>query len=244
MQHFFHFYSSFRTFFSRILIRIFGRSGSGLRKKSDPYPDKKTRNRSTGFLQMCPCTICMLCVNSIYLSTLFISESKSFFLLGVCNGPRFPLLRTLNHALYRRQAGLRSSAAPSSQLFLSWLSAVLVLGLLARWRQLWAKTPHVPSSAAQSDTDGERSELVRAKQSLFWGSCDIQLMWTVQIFHPQYWRETKTTRPDQAAILSDPVKGTAPVHNSEFRPFLGLLPSGLNCISIEVFRRRKKTALI
>lgn len=56
--------------------------------------------------------------------------------LGVCNGPRFPLLRTLNHALYRRQAGLRSSAAPSSQLFLSWLSAVLVLGLLARWRQL------------------------------------------------------------------------------------------------------------
>ena len=38
---FFYFYSSFRTFFSRILIRIFGRSGSGLRKKSDPYPDKK-----------------------------------------------------------------------------------------------------------------------------------------------------------------------------------------------------------
>ena len=38
---FFYFYPSFRTFFSRILIRIFCRSGSGLRKKSLIWIRKK-----------------------------------------------------------------------------------------------------------------------------------------------------------------------------------------------------------
>ena len=26
--------------------------------------------------------------------------------LGMCNGPKFPLLRTINHALYRREQGI------------------------------------------------------------------------------------------------------------------------------------------
>jgi len=33
--------------------------------------------------------------------------------LGVCNGPKFPLLRTINHALYMKQAGLSSGVAGS-----------------------------------------------------------------------------------------------------------------------------------
>ena len=30
--------------------------------------------------------------------------------LGMCNGPKFPLLRTINHALYRREQGIYNSA--------------------------------------------------------------------------------------------------------------------------------------
>ncbi|XP_023349209.1 probable chitinase 2 [Eurytemora carolleeae] len=49
--------------------------------------------------------------------------------LGLCNGPKFPLLRTLNNALYKRSSGIYSSAnATSLSVF------TIILTLFLAWR--------------------------------------------------------------------------------------------------------------
>jgi len=51
--------------------------------------------------------------------------------LGMCGGPKFPLLRTINHALYRREKGIYSHAPSSSQPFLA--ISLLVSGAVVRY---------------------------------------------------------------------------------------------------------------
>ena len=47
--------------------------------------------------------------------------------LGVCNGPKFPLLRTINHALYMKQAG-HSSGAGAVSLSCAVIGLLVVIG--------------------------------------------------------------------------------------------------------------------
>jgi len=47
---------------------------------------------------------------------------------GICNGPKFPLLRTLNHALHNREQGIYSGASSTLQVL---PTAVFLLSLLA-----------------------------------------------------------------------------------------------------------------
>merc|ERR1712218_310408 len=45
--------------------------------------------------------------------------------LGVCNGPKFPLLRTINHALSMREQGIYSKAGRGSPGWLVSLATIL-----------------------------------------------------------------------------------------------------------------------
>ena len=44
--------------------------------------------------------------------------------LGMCNGPKFPLLRTINHALYRREKGIYNKAGRGAG---GWLAVITVV---------------------------------------------------------------------------------------------------------------------
>ena len=54
--------------------------------------------------------------------------------LGMCGGPKFPLLRTINHALYRREKGILSKASISLSSSTGLLIAVMMV--LGTWLQL------------------------------------------------------------------------------------------------------------
>jgi len=43
---------------------------------------------------------------------------------GMCNGPKFPLLRTINHALYRREKGIYNNATKETA---GWLAVLAIL---------------------------------------------------------------------------------------------------------------------
>merc|ERR1711892_1024837 len=51
--------------------------------------------------------------------------------LGMCNGPKFPLLRTINHALYRREQGIYNKAGKEAG---GWLAISLVMVTAFTWR--------------------------------------------------------------------------------------------------------------
>jgi len=58
--------------------------------------------------------------------------------LGMCNGPKFPLLRTINHALHMREAGISPgpSTGSGSDLRSSFLHMLTLVSVVTALRNL------------------------------------------------------------------------------------------------------------